>query len=83
MAGATRRRPMQRQQRGRRCGRCGSGRADVVVERRSDGAILMRSPHPLPPYPENLTERLVHWAEGRARIACSSRSAMRPAAGAR
>jgi feruloyl-CoA synthase len=39
------------------------GPADVVVERRRDGAILMRSPHPLPPYPKNLTERLVHWAE--------------------
>ncbi len=37
--------------------------AEVVVERRSDGAILMRSPHPLPPYPQNLTQRLVHWAE--------------------
>jgi feruloyl-CoA synthase len=38
------------------------GPADVVVERRSDGAILMRSPHPLPPYPRMLTERLAHWA---------------------
>ena len=32
------------------------------IERRGDGAILMRSPHPLPPHPEKLTERLVHWA---------------------
>jgi feruloyl-CoA synthase len=39
------------------------GPADVAVERRSDGAILMRSPHPLPPYPRMLTERLVHWAK--------------------
>ena len=39
------------------------GPADVVIERRSDGAILLRSPHPLPPYPRNLTERLVHWAK--------------------
>jgi feruloyl-CoA synthase len=39
------------------------GPADVVVERRSDGAILMRSPHPLPPYPRMLTERLAHWAK--------------------
>ena len=23
----------------------------------------MRSPHPLPPYPQNLTERLAHWAK--------------------
>jgi feruloyl-CoA synthase len=38
------------------------GPADVVVERRSDGAILLRSPHPLPPFPTKLTERLVHWA---------------------
>src|SRR5579863_5427897 len=38
------------------------GPADVTVERRSDGAILLRSPHKLPPYPRNLTERLVHWA---------------------
>ena len=39
------------------------GPADVVVERRGDGAILMRSPHPLPPHPRKLTERLVHWAK--------------------
>jgi feruloyl-CoA synthase len=39
------------------------GAPDVTVERRSDGAIILRSPHPLRPYPTNLTERLVHWAE--------------------
>jgi feruloyl-CoA synthase len=39
------------------------GPPDVVVERRGDGAILMRSPHPLPPHPQKLTERLTHWAE--------------------
>ncbi len=39
------------------------GPPDVVVERHSDGAILMRSPHPLPPYPRMLTERLAHWAK--------------------
>jgi feruloyl-CoA synthase len=38
------------------------GPADVVVERRSDGAIVLRSPHPLPAFPQKLTERLVHWA---------------------
>ncbi len=38
------------------------GPAEVVVERRSDGAIVMRSPHRLPPFARNLTERLVHWA---------------------
>jgi feruloyl-CoA synthase len=39
------------------------GPADVVVERRSDGAIVLRSPHPLPAFPQKLTERLVHWAK--------------------
>src|SRR6202050_2598216 len=39
------------------------GPADVVVERRGDGAIVLRSPHPLPPFPQKLTERLVHWAK--------------------
>ena len=39
------------------------GPADVVVERRGDGAILMCSPHALPPYPRMLSERLVHWAK--------------------
>ena len=39
------------------------GPPDVVVERRSDGAILLRSPHPLPAFPQKLTERLVHWAK--------------------
>jgi feruloyl-CoA synthase len=38
------------------------GAADVAVERRSDGTIVMRSPHPLPSYPRMLTERLAHWA---------------------
>jgi feruloyl-CoA synthase len=36
---------------------------EVVTEHRSDGAILMRSPHPLPPHPQKITERLVHWAD--------------------
>jgi feruloyl-CoA synthase len=39
------------------------GPPDVLVEWRKNGAILMRSPHPLPAYPKNLTERLVHWAK--------------------
>ena len=38
------------------------GPADVTVERRSDGAVLMRSRNSLPPYPRMLTDRLVHWA---------------------
>ena len=39
------------------------GAANVVVERRSDGAILMRSPEPLSPYAAKLTERLDYWAK--------------------
>jgi feruloyl-CoA synthase len=38
------------------------GTADVRVDRRADGAIVLRSPHPLSAYPARLTERLVHWA---------------------
>jgi feruloyl-CoA synthase len=37
--------------------------ADVLVERRGDGAILLRSPHALESYPKNLTERLQYWAK--------------------
>jgi feruloyl-CoA synthase len=39
------------------------GPADTLVERRNDGAVLMRSPHPLPPHPDKITERLAHWAK--------------------
>jgi feruloyl-CoA synthase len=39
------------------------GTADVEMQRRADGALLLRSPHPLQPYPRCLTERLVHWAQ--------------------
>ncbi len=39
------------------------GAADVLVERRADGAILMRSPHALQPHPQNLTQRLALWAK--------------------
>src|SRR4051812_38720844 len=38
------------------------GSADVNVERRTDGSILLRSPHSLGPYPVCLTDRLLHWA---------------------
>jgi feruloyl-CoA synthase len=38
------------------------GPRDVVVDRRPDGTIHLHSPHPLPPYPAKLTERLEHWA---------------------
>src|SRR5579863_1327730 len=37
--------------------------AEVLVERRGDGAILLRSPHALESYPSNLTERLQYWAK--------------------
>ncbi len=38
------------------------GAPDVVIERRHDGAMVLRSAQPLAPYPNNLTERLAHWA---------------------
>ncbi len=38
------------------------GPRDVVSERRSDGTMLLRSPHSLAPYPAKLTERLEYWA---------------------
>src|SRR6266567_1466416 len=38
------------------------GPSDVVVERRPDGVIDLRSPHALAPYPQKLTERLDYWA---------------------
>ena len=38
------------------------GPRDTVLTRRDDGAILLRSPHTLAPYPDKLTERLVRWA---------------------
>ncbi len=38
------------------------GAPEVLVERRTDGAILMRSPKALEPYPKTFTERLAHWA---------------------
>jgi feruloyl-CoA synthase len=39
------------------------GPPDVTVERRSDGALLVRSPHPLGPYPDAMTDWLDHWAK--------------------
>lgn len=38
------------------------GPLDIVVERRTDGAILVRSTHALGPYAERMTDRLDHWA---------------------
>jgi feruloyl-CoA synthase len=39
------------------------GRSDLLVERRADGCVLLRSPHALGAYPRKLTERLDWWAE--------------------
>ena len=38
-------------------------RADTVVLQGAGGVYYLRSRHELGPYPERLTERLVHWAE--------------------
>jgi feruloyl-CoA synthase len=39
------------------------GPTQVVLETRADGALLLRSPHPLAPWPERITDWLLHWAE--------------------
>jgi feruloyl-CoA synthase len=39
------------------------GPRDVVVDRRPDGTIYLRSPFLLAEYPKKLTDRLKHWAE--------------------
>ncbi len=36
---------------------------DIDIERRADGTILIRSRFPLDPYPDRITDRLVHWAK--------------------
>ncbi len=38
------------------------GASDVVLDRRPDGTIYVRSKYPLGPYAEKMTERLDHWA---------------------
>ena len=38
------------------------GPPEVIVERRGDGAILARSPHPLGAYARAATDWLDHWA---------------------
>jgi feruloyl-CoA synthase len=35
---------------------------EVLVDRRPDGTIYLKSPHALPGYSDKLTDRLVHWA---------------------
>jgi feruloyl-CoA synthase len=39
------------------------GPSDVLVERKPDGTLYLRSPHPLEAYPDKLTLRLEHWAK--------------------
>ncbi len=50
------------------------GPPDVIVERRPDGALMARSPHPLSSYPRAVTDWLDHWA-GVARVPRVSRRA--------
>lgn len=38
------------------------GPVGVEVERRADGSMRLRSPHPLGAYPDKLGDRLIHWA---------------------
>ncbi|MGD9920842.1 MAG: feruloyl-CoA synthase [Pseudorhodoplanes sp.] len=35
---------------------------EIDIERRPDGTMLIRSRYPLDPYPDRITDRLVHWA---------------------
>jgi feruloyl-CoA synthase len=37
--------------------------SDTTVRYGDGGVVYMRSPHPLPPYPSRITERLEYWAE--------------------
>jgi feruloyl-CoA synthase len=39
------------------------GPTEVVLERRADGALLLRSPNRLAPWPERITDWLLHWAQ--------------------
>ena len=38
------------------------GPRDVTVERRANGVVHLKSPHPLGNYPVKISERLEHWA---------------------
>ena len=38
------------------------GACHATMERRADGALIVRNTFPLDPYPEKLTQRLEHWA---------------------
>ncbi len=39
------------------------GPVGVDVDRRGDGSLRLRSPHPLGAYPDKLGERLIYWAD--------------------
>ncbi len=39
------------------------GPQDVIIDKRADGCLLLRSPQKLGRYPAKITERLVHWAK--------------------
>jgi feruloyl-CoA synthase len=39
------------------------GPTDLVVERRDDGSLVLRSPHELGPWPDRITDWLLHWAK--------------------
>ena len=39
---------------------------DTIVEPGAGGVWYARSPHPLGPYPDKITERLEHWAQAAA-----------------
>jgi feruloyl-CoA synthase len=52
------------------------GPADVLLDRKPDGTIHLRSPHELDAYPEKLTQRLEHWAKAAPdRVFLAQRSA--------
>jgi feruloyl-CoA synthase len=38
------------------------GPTEVVMTRRADGCLIVKSPHDLGPYPRTITDRLDHWA---------------------
>ena len=39
------------------------GPPDVLLDRKSDGTLILRSPHKLDAYPDKLTQRLEYWAK--------------------
>ena len=49
---------------------------EVLVDRRPDGTLYLKSSRTLPAYPEKLTDRLVHWArEAPDRVFMAERNA--------